>query len=38
MTKAKASTIFKKLIDSNQVNMETIEWIERANGLKVDQI
>ena len=38
MTKVKASTALKKLIDSNKVNTETIEWVERANGPRVDEI
>ena len=30
MTKAKASTALKQLIDTNTVQLETVEWVERT--------
>ena len=30
MTKAKASTALKQLIDTNTIQLETVEWVERT--------
>jgi hypothetical protein len=30
LTKSKASTALKQLIDTNTVQLETVEWVERA--------
>ena len=34
MTKSKASTALKTVIDTNRINLDTIERLERANGIK----
>ena len=34
MTKSKASTALKTVIDTNRINLDTIEWVERANNIK----
>jgi hypothetical protein len=31
MTKSKASTALKKLIDTNYLELQTMEWVERTN-------
>ena len=34
MTKTKASTSLKQLIDTNHLRLQTMEWVERTNNTK----
>lgn len=37
MTKSKPSSALKTLIDTNCINLDTTEWVERAAGLKKEK-
>ena len=34
MTKTKASSALKTVIDINRINLDTTEWVERASGCR----
>ena len=34
MTKLKASTALKSIIDTNQINLDTLKWVERSERVK----
>ena len=37
MTKSKASTALKTVIHTNQINLDTVEWVERGEGPRVEK-